>query len=413
MRELIFAVVCLDLYSLKAVAQKPNAQRPPAVRLLDAPSAVSAHVFGSPATVRELAGRGLLINDTERRQVIAVDAKLGGLRIVADSAGGSANWYGPRAGGLIRYVADSTLFVDPVGLSMLVFAPDGHVARTASVPRSQDASQLTAAGGAAVGIDALGRLLYRAGIKIPTLATTGLTMGATPDSTEIDRVDMKSRKLDTAAYFKTFKVSITATQTEKGLSATGIINPIQTVDDWAVLADGTIAIVRGVDYHVDFISTAGAIFAGPKIPFDWRPISDERKVAILDSVKAVMSAPPAASSSGATGQPSGHSMAMMHGSMAMTMTLAPASDLPDYYPAFEQDAARGDADGNLWVRTTATRDGAVGGPIYDVVSRTGELLQRVQLPGGRRIIGFGKNGVVYLAARDASGAWIEKTRRPQ
>jgi hypothetical protein len=106
-------------------------------------------------------------------------------------------------------------------------------------------------------------------------------------------------------------------------------------------------------------------------------------------------------------------MAMMHGSMSMTMTLAPPSELPDYYPAFEQDAVRADVDDNLWVRTTATREGAVGGPIYDVISHTGELLQRVQLPAGRRIVGFGKNGVVYLSAKDASGAWVERTRRPQ
>jgi hypothetical protein len=410
MSKLLFVSVAVVISSSSAAAQKTV--EPPPVRLLDAPSAVSGAVFRSPATVRELAGGGLLINDTERRQVIAVDADLGALRVIADSAGGSPNWYGPRAGGLIRYIADSTLFVDPVGLSMLVFAPDGSVARIASVPRSQDASQLTAGAGAAVGVDAVGRLLYRAGIKMPTLAA-GLTAGATPDSTDIDRVDIKSRKLDTAGYFKTFKVSITATQTEKGLSATGVINPIQTVDDWTVLADGTLAIVRGIDYHVDFVSANGSVVAGPKIPFDWRPITDERKAAVLDSMKAMMSAAPAANAGGANGPPNGHSMAMMHGSMALTMTLAPASALPDSYPAFEQDAARADADDNLWIRTTATREGSVGGAIYDVVSRDGRLVQRVQIPGGRRIVGFGKNGVVYLAARDASGAWIEKARRPR
>ena len=149
---------------------------------------------------------------------------------------------------MIRYVGDSTLFVDPIGLSMFVLAPDGHIARTASVPRSQDASQLAA--------EEVARPLawMRSGVSsiVPESSfqpwpTTGMTTGSTPDSMEIDRVDMKTRRLDTAGYFKTFKVSITATQTEKGLSATGTINPIQTVDEWAVLADGTIAIVRGLD----------------------------------------------------------------------------------------------------------------------------------------------------------------------
>ncbi len=70
----------------------------------------------------------------------------------------------------------------------------------------------------------------------------------------------------------------------------------------------------------------------------------------------------------------------------------------------------GDADGNLWIRTSATRAGAAGS-IYDVVNRRGELIDRVQLPAARQIVGFGKGGVVYMLARDASGSWIERTHR--
>jgi hypothetical protein len=35
----------------------------------------------------------------------------------------------------------------------------------------------------------------------------------------------------------------------------------------------------------------------------------------------------------------------------------------------------------------------------------------VQIPGGRTIVGFGKGGVVYMVARDKTGAWIERTHR--
>jgi hypothetical protein len=86
------------------------------------------------------------------------------------------------------------------------------------------------------------------------------------------------------------------------------------------------------------------------------------------------------------------------------------SELPDYRPAFGTAAAKADLDDNLWIRTTATRPG-VAGLIYDVVNRRGDLIDRVQLPAGRTVVGFGKGGIVYMLARDASGSWIERTHR--
>jgi hypothetical protein len=87
------------------------------------------------------------------------------------------------------------------------------------------------------------------------------------------------------------------------------------------------------------------------------------------------------------------------------------NDLPDYEPAFTTGAARADADGHVWVRTSARRKGVVGGPIYDVIDGDGRLIDRVQLQPGRQIVGFGPHGVVYLTARDERGAWLERTTR--
>jgi hypothetical protein len=87
------------------------------------------------------------------------------------------------------------------------------------------------------------------------------------------------------------------------------------------------------------------------------------------------------------------------------------SELPDYRPVFGTGAARADMDGNLWVRTSATRASSVAaGPIYDVINRKGEVVDRVQVPAGRSIIGFGKGGVVFMTARDERGTWVERTK---
>jgi hypothetical protein len=93
------------------------------------------------------------------------------------------------------------------------------------------------------------------------------------------------------------------------------------------------------------------------------------------------------------------------------MSFVSLNEMPDYRPAFSQGAAKGDADGNLWVRTSATRAGAIAGPIYDVINAKGEVIDRVQVPSGRQIIGFGKGGIVYMQARDDKGSWIERTHR--
>jgi len=99
------------------------------------------------------------------------------------------------------------------------------------------------------------------------------------------------------------------------------------------------------------------------------------------------------------------------GLSASPLVFVAPSELPDYRPAISAGSAKPDVDGNVWIRTSATRAGAIAGPIYDVVNRKGELVDRVQVPAGRSIVGFGKGGVVYMMARDDKGAWLERTKR--
>jgi hypothetical protein len=82
--------------------------------------------------------------------------------------------------------------------------------------------------------------------------------------------------------------------------------------------------------------------------------------------------------------------------------LPAASDLPDYMPPFTTSSARSDADANLWVRTT-TPGAAPGNVVYDVINNKGELTDRVDVPKGMSIIGFGRGGIVYLAQREGYG----------
>jgi hypothetical protein len=426
----------LTSIALTLVSTALAAQQAPPVRLINAPDGSTKQVLGTVAAVRQLPDGGLLVNDIQNRQLLLLDHSLANVVVVADSTSGGASSYGIRPGGIIAYLGDSTLFVDPAGLSMFVIDPTGKIARVASVPRSQDAPTLGSNLQGLPSLDARGRIVYRGGLGriLPQGGARGgggpIALPDFPDSAALVRVDLATRKLDTAAFFKIPKIKMSVTQTERGMSMMSEVNPLPLVDDWAVLSDGSIAILRGQDYHLDFVNPDGSLTVSPKIPFDWQRLSDEDKTAIIDSARTkAEKARAAAISGGAPGADGGRGggtivMNFNTGDGARTssagggpVSLPPLAfvsinEMPDYRPAFSQGAARADIDGNLWVRTSAVRTGSVGGgPIYDVINRKGEVIDRLQVPAGRQIVGFGKGGVVYMQARDDKAAWIERTHR--
>jgi hypothetical protein len=95
------------------------------------------------------------------------------------------------------------------------------------------------------------------------------------------------------------------------------------------------------------------------------------------------------------------------------MNFVAPDELPDYQPVFFANSVRADTDGRLWVRTipTKSREGG-GGAVYDVISGKGELVDRVQVPAGRAIIGFGKGGIVYLAVTEGRTIRLERASAP-
>ena len=111
----------------------------PQVRLIAAPDAHTTVKIADATSIRALPGGRLLVNDTRRRLLLLVDSSLNQATVVLDSSAAATDGYGPRPGGLIPFRADSSLFIDPVGLSMYVITPAGKVGRVASIPRSQDA----------------------------------------------------------------------------------------------------------------------------------------------------------------------------------------------------------------------------------------------------------------------------------
>ena len=431
-------VSALALASTRAVSQSTL----PPVRQLGPVTAVAKDSLGAVSGIRALPNGRLLVNDIVSRRVLLFDSTLSLVTVVADTTSATANAYGVRPGGLIAFHGDSTLFVDPASLSMLLIDANGKIARVMSAPRAQDIAFLVGGPFGSPGFDPSGKLVYRAPPNFQAFARgpggNGLPPAppAIPESAAIVRFDLASRKLDTVTFFRTPKFVMNLTRTpDGGMRVLPFMNPLPQGDDWALLPDGTIALVRTRDYHVDFLSPDGKLTSAAKVPYAWERLTDSGKVAFIDSarvaiekqrasgqfgfglggggdnVRVTVGGPPGGAARGAGADGANRTTVTSVGGPAPgqlpPLQMIPATDLPDYKPAFLPGATRVDAEGNLWVRTTQNVDGR---PVYNVLNRKGALVDRVQLPANRVLTGFGEGGVVYLAVRDGGSAHLERAR---
>lgn len=431
----------------------PRSERPQ-VRPLG-PALATSEAMGAVSAVRQLPGGRVLVNDPVRRRVVLLDSMMKTIAVVADTTAATQHAYGVQGGGLLAWKGDSTLFLDPASLSMLVLDPNGMIVRVKAAPRPEDVLSLVGGALGFPGFDAKGRLVYRAtGFSFNRRGGGGgFQPPSIPDSAPLVRFDLATRTLDTAAFIKVNAPKITMWQNDEGRRQLSItVNPLPEVDDWAVLPDGRIAILRH-DYHVDYVDADGHLASAAKIPYDWQRLGDSAKSAIVDSAKALAQrAGPGGlfqllngggeATPGAGGFPGGGfrggfggggggfgggrgnrgggggdaapprrpaAGATRGGGGGRQVEIVAPSALPDYRPAFANGSVRADASGDLWVRTIPTRPVA-GGPEYDVIDGAGKLVERVTIPAGTTIAGFGADGTVYLGVRDAAGVHVVRAR---
>ena len=184
------------------VATTAAAQQPP-IRQLPPIAAKSAVQWNNIQGVRALPGGRVLVNDIVGRKVVLLDSSLAPVTIVADTTPATSTAYSGRIAGLIAFRGDSTLFVDPQSMSMMVVDPNGKMTRVMALPRAEDAGALSGAFASSAGLDANGRLVYRAPFRFfnngprPTTAGGMPMMPTPPESSLIVRVDLATRHVDT------------------------------------------------------------------------------------------------------------------------------------------------------------------------------------------------------------------------
>jgi hypothetical protein len=394
--------VALAACSITAASASGQQPRPP-VHPLGEIVAKSVS-FDSLVNVRVLSDGRVVVNDILARRLVALDPSLTRLTLIADTSATSPHSYGENA--LLPYLGDSVVLLDFRSSAMVVIDPAWTFGRSMAMAKaSDDMNIINSSILGAPAFDPAGRLVYRGGARLLGLQF-GCT-GTTPpkvalDSAPLVRANLESRTIDTLTQVKFVQIPFVTEQSTPGCWRTaGRTNVLPTHgDDWVVMTDGTIAIVREQDYHVDWIAMDGTRTSTPKMPFDWRQLTADDKQRMIDSATRRRDSSLAARPIPA-GAPPGFKFT---GPPVVT-----PDQIPDYYPALKLGSVKVDIEGNLWIPPSTSRE-AKGGVLYDVVNRKGDVVDRVQLPAGRAVVGFTRDAVLLLF-REGSHVFIERARR--
>lgn len=381
-----------------AAVEAQSPATPPRVPLTH-PEPIEAraiHPLGNAYGLHVLSDGRVLVNDAVGNRLVLFDSSLTRITLVAADSG-AATKYGDGGLVLVPAPADTTLILDPRAVGFWVLDPNGKVARVIAAPKPSDITMLVQLTGIAY-LDTRTRLVYR-GIPAPPRIVPGSAPPASNDSMPLVRGDFETRQLDTVGMIR---VSRSKTRMEQQPPSPGfpsgrrvfttITNPILISDDWVVASDGTIAIIRAADYHIDWIRLDGTKYSTPKMPFDWRRLTDEDKQRLIDEARLFRE--------------------KLNARIGVNIPFEPVpiNEMDDYMPTVRPNSARADLDGNVWIPPTTSLDASPGSLVYDVVNTKGEVTRRVQIPAGRTLVGFGRGGVLYYTTGEPGSMFIERAR---
>ncbi|HTR78146.1 MAG TPA: hypothetical protein VMH39_08545 [Gemmatimonadaceae bacterium] len=323
---------------------------------------------------------------------------------------------------LIRFTGDSIVFADGATESLRLLDPAGRLARVISLPPGVPLAPLVDQQ-CHPGFDARGGLIFELGrasadlqqwpkVSVvpfatsviysaePPILSSGTPIGSVLDTDIVVRADMKSGVVDTIASLTRARLPFSAPRRLPDgarVTATDVF-PIQFSDGLAITTDGSVAVVRGRDYHIDWIDPDGTHRSTPPVAHTWQVLSSSRKAKIVDSTRAALDSVEARDASAHRADPS----------VQPRRFLIPSAEaLPDSLPPFGENAVFADADNELWIRQSTGASAVVAPPslssppqAFDIVNRSGRLVDRVEMPRGCALGGFAP-GVVFAVCNAA------------
>ncbi len=349
--------------------------------------------FSNIIGLRELSDGRLIVSDRLEEAVRILDFETGLYDEIGAVGQGPGEYRMP--GPLLPLPGDSSLLIDLGNMRMTVFGPNGEFG--GSEPLIGPAGLLFIPRAA----DGRGRIYSDQLINI-----AGDEVQGDDSRIPVTRLDRATGIIDTLVMIeppqtpslRTVRREVGDESDDGGLSFSGLggIPAFPAQDAWGVGPDGSIAIVRVGDYHLELVRPDGVRLGGPPVPYTPVPITQEDKEAFADRL---------ASRAVAYMQTVDGSGPRSNRTMAL-----PRPDLddivwPEAKPPFPVGGVTLTPEGEVWVR----RYVAFGEPeSFDVFDEEGRLIRRVNLPEGRQVAGFGR-GTLYAVYIDEDDLqWLER-----
>jgi hypothetical protein len=357
-----------------------------AERRLTTAEARFPHTFSSIRGVRELPDGRVLVADGIDEVVMVADLKTGRSETLGRVGQGPGEYKSPDA--LYPLPDGGTLLVD-LGNGRLNYLGADNKYRE-SIPIAQgNVPRLSIV--IPRGVDRQGRLYFQPAIGGPR--------GEIPDSATIVRWNREQSRFDSVARVKLPEMNTRSSGDANNQRVSQRPRPYPLQDAWNVGPAGQVAIARAGEYRVDWVTADGRLVKGRPVTVTPVPVRDaDKRDWVAEQANGIRV-----------------SVQNVNGQMSMGFSRGGGDDAEeDAIAATEWPAAK-PAFSGVWVSPAGEawveRSVPAGTPrMFDVFDGTGALKQRVILPAGRRLVGFG-NGVVYLRQADESDLqYLERYR---
>lgn len=365
------ASVARGLVVLRLLLAAPDV---PTIRLTK-PLAEFPDTFDQLNSVLELRDGRLIATDFAGPTVQIIDFARGTHTAIGRKGAGPNEYMMPDRP--LPGIGDTIFVADPGQNRFVRVTADGRVAGSFPWPPS------TGIGGQFRGADRQGRFYFlgsrygqEAGGGMRRAKSIDAAFAGVSDSAPLIRWDRLKGRFDTLAHLH---LAPLAKAGSGGAPGHQVImsrpQPFGAEDDWAVMPDGRVAVIRAADYHVDWIGRDGRKVASAPNAYRPEKVTAADKARVLQPVRAMLS-----------------------GGTKFNVPAAKESDYtwPQLKPPFIARFTLVTPEGRIWVQRSVA-DGAE--PMYDELDERGQVARHYVAPKGARVVGFGK-GTVYLTQPD-------------
>ncbi len=369
MRRMTLGLVAVLCSSFSVLA----GQQPREVSL-GTPTAAFKGEFSLIRGVREQADGSVLVADPIDAVLRRLDKGFTRADTIGRIGAGPDEYKQPE--GIWPLPADSSLLVDLGNNRIAPMDARGRFGKTEPIvggsPSGPEGISVMLVGG----VDAQGRMYYRAGRPGDSIPLVRRTRGG---------------QTVTLAMLKAAESKTTESGGPNNRSQQTVPVPMSPQDGWAVARDGTIFLVRSSDYHVEVLRPNGQRMRGAPVAYTPVRIDAAEKKAWADRNRRE-------GGIGIQVQNRNGQVSMGIGRIRPQGEDATPPDLPwpSVKPAFDPNGIVADSKGRVWVRREQRHDQPA---VYDVFDGTGNRVGTVRFPAGRRLLSAGE-GTLYVTRTD-------------